>query len=85
MIFNLLRVFLKTLTANDKYSLCNIWNLEDLIEIQLSKKAKLFSEIFAACFKDISNFRHFEKKVTLIAYVFPKLQAVKDMFRQMFK
>ena len=41
-IFELLRLFVKTLTAGDKYSLGNIWNMQDLIQMQLSKKVKRF-------------------------------------------
>ena len=62
VIFKLLPLFVKTLTAGDKYSLSNIWNLQDLIQIQLSKKVKTFSEFFSPFLKSASNFRHFDKK-----------------------
>ena len=62
LIFEFLRLYVKTLTAGDKYSLCDIWNLQDLIQMQLSKKVKTFFEIFSRFLKTISRFRHFEKK-----------------------
>ena len=40
VIFVIFPLFVRTLTAGDKYSLCNIWNLGDLIQMQLSKKSK---------------------------------------------
>ena len=40
--------------------------------MHLSKKQKLFSAFFSAFFKSKFNFEHFQKKMTLIAYVFPK-------------
>ena len=43
----------------------------------LSKKHKTLSEFHALFLKSASSFEHFEKKVTLIAYVFPKLRTTK--------
>ena len=40
-----------------------------------------FINFFAAFVKSISNFEHFEKKMTFIAYVFPKLGNVKNLVR----
>ena len=40
------------------------------------------SQFFAKYLKFKSNFKHFEKKMTLEAYVFPKLQTAKDVVRQ---
>ena len=40
--------------------------------MELSKKQKTFSEFFSVFFKFKSNFEHFEKKMAIIAYVFPK-------------
>ena len=47
--------------------------------MHLSEKQKSFSQFFCAFFKSSSNFEHFQKKMTLIAYVFPKLQTAKDV------
>ena len=62
VIFELSRLCVKTLTAGDKYSLCTIWNLQDLIQMHISKKGKTFCGIFSRFFKFTSNFRHFKKK-----------------------
>ena len=49
--------------------------------MHLSEKQKAFSELFFAFFKSTLNLQHFQKKVTLIAYVSPKLRTPKDVFR----
>ena len=49
--------------------------------MNLSQKQNVFSEFFAAFFEFALNFEHFEKKMTLIAYVFPKLRTTKDVLR----
>ena len=41
--------------------------------MHLSQKQKEFSELFCAFSKSTLNFEHFQTKMTLIAYVFPKL------------
>ena len=51
------------------------------IQIHLPQKKKIFSEFFSAFFKVALNFEHFQKKMTLIAYVFPKLTTSKDVLR----
>ena len=51
------------------------------IEIHLSQKPKIFSELCGAFFKFVLNFEDFQKKMTLIAYVFPKLLTTKDVLR----
>ena len=55
------------------------------IQMHLSQKQKIFSQFFAAFFKSALNFEHFRKKMTLIAYVFPKLRTTKNVLRQMSK
>ena len=44
--------------------------------MQLSKNQKCF---FALFLKSASNFQHLEEKMSLIAYVFAKLESAKDM------
>ena len=55
------------------------------IQIHLSQKQKIFSEFFSAFFESALNSEHFQKKMTLIAYVFPKLPTTKNVLRQMSK
>ena len=55
------------------------------IQMHLSHKEKIFSQFFAAFFESALNFEHFQKKMTLIAYVFPKLPTTKNVLRQMSK
>ena len=55
------------------------------IKMHLSQKQKIFSEFFSAFFKSALSFEHFQKKMTLIAYVFPKLPTTKNVLRQMSK
>ena len=51
--------------------------------MQLSGKQETFSEFFPAFLKSSLNFEHFQKKMTLIAEVFPKLQSLKNKVRAM--
>ena len=55
------------------------------IQIHLSQKQKIFSEFFSAFFKSALNSEHFQEKMTLMAYVFPKLTTTKNVLRQMSK
>ena len=55
------------------------------IQMHLSQKQKIFSGFFAAFFESALNFEHFQKKMTLIAYVFPKLPTTKNLLIQMSK
>ena len=49
--------------------------------MQLSKKQKLFCKFFSAFLKCRTNFQYFEKKMTLIASIFPKIRTAKDVVR----
>ena len=51
------------------------------IQMLLSQKLKIFSEFFSSFFESALNLEHFQKKMTLIAYVFPKLFTTKDVLR----
>ena len=44
------------------------------IQMHLSQKEKIFCEFFSAFSESALNFEHFQKKMTLIAYVFSKLK-----------
>ena len=50
-------------------------------QLHLSQKQNIFSQLFAAFFEFALNFEHFQKKMTLIAYLFPKLPTIKDVLR----
>ena len=73
--------FFNTLTEDDKYSLISTDNWMQTIQMHLSQKQKNFSEFFSAFFESELNFEHFQKKMTLIAYVFPKLPTTKHVLR----
>ena len=77
------RLFPNTLSAGGKYSLLNRDNLTEPIQMQVSRKQKTFSQFFAAFLKSSLNFEHFQKKMTLIAEVFPKLRSPKNKVRSM--
>ena len=68
------RPFLNTWTANDKYSLISKDKWMQTIEMHLSQKQNNFSKFFSAFSESALNFEHFQKKMTLIAYVFPKFR-----------
>ena len=55
------------------------------VQMHLSQKQKIFSRVFATYFESTLNFEHFQKKMTLISYVFPKLPTTKNVLRQMSK
>ena len=50
-------------------------------QMHLSQKQKIFSQLFPAFFEFALNLQHIQKKMTLIAYVFPKLPTTKDVLR----
>ena len=62
VIFELLGVFVNTLTADDKYYLRNSENLLLPIQMQLTKKWKKISQLFRAFLKFASNFQYFQTK-----------------------
>ena len=45
------------------------------------KNQRFFLNCFWAFFEFVLNFEQFQKKMTLIAYVLPKLPTTKDMLR----
>ena len=79
--WKILRPFVNTLTDDDKYCLLYRDNLTQTIQILLSQKQQTFSRFFSPFFKSALNFKHFQKKMTLIAQVFPKLPSPKKIIR----
>ena len=75
------RPFLNTLTANDKYSLISKDKWMKTFKMLLSQKQNIFPQFFSSFFESALNFEHFQKKMTLIAYVFPQLPTTKDVLR----
>ena len=73
--------YFNTFAADDKYSLVTRDNWMQTIQIHLSQKENGFSQFFSAFFEFILNFEYFRKKMTLIAYVFPKLPITEDVLR----
>ena len=55
------------------------------IQMHLSRKQKSFCEFSCAFFESALSLEHFQKKMTLIAYVFAKLPTTKKVLRQMSK
>ena len=62
MLRKILRLFVNTLTDDDKYSLLYRDNLTQPIQILLSQKQNTFSAFISALFKSTLNFAHFLKK-----------------------
>ena len=81
VLCKILRLFVNTLTADDKYSLLNRGNSTQAIQILLSNKEKTFSQFFSSFLKSTLNFEHFQKKMTPIADLFPKLPSTKKVIR----
>ena len=62
VIPKILRLFVNTLTVNDKHYMLNADNLTQPIQMQLSEKQKTSSEFFFPVLKSILNFNHLPKK-----------------------
>ena len=77
VLCKILGLFVNTLSEDDKYCLLYNDNLLQPIQILLSQKQKTFSEFFSAFLKFTLNCEHFEKKINLIADIFPKLPSTK--------
>ena len=56
VISEILALFVNTLTANNKSSVCNSENLEKPIQMILSKKQKTFPDFFSVFVRFTSNF-----------------------------
>ena len=62
VICKALRMFVNILTADDKYSPLNRYNLSQPTQMQLSREQKTFSQFLSAFLKWRLNFEHFQKK-----------------------
>ena len=55
-------MFRSRLTVNDKYPVRDCVNLLSRVQMQLSLKPTIFSDLFFPFLQATSNFKHFEKK-----------------------
>ena len=62
MWYEILRLFVNALAADDKYSDSNIQNSWQQFQTSLSPKQKTFSGFFIAFLKCAWNLEHFQKK-----------------------
>ena len=62
VIFEILRLFVNTLTTDDKYSSRNIQNLTQQLQMAISQKQKTFYRIFITFLKSRTNSDNFVKK-----------------------
>ena len=62
VLYKILRLFVYTLTDDDKYCLLYRDNLTQPIQILLSQKQKAFSQFFSGFLKSTLNFEHSGKK-----------------------
>ena len=60
--YEILRLFLNTLTTDNMYSRCNVHNFAQQVQTPLSQKEKTFCGFFNPFLKFAWNLKHFEKK-----------------------
>ena len=58
----ILRLFVSTVTEDDRYIRCNMQNFPQQLQTPISQKQKMFSGLFIAYLEWASNLEHFEKK-----------------------
>ena len=58
----MLRLFVNTLTPDNKYSRCNVHNFAQQVQTPLSQKQKTYCGFFIAFLKCGENLENFEKK-----------------------
>ena len=77
----ILGLFVNLLTEDGQYCLLYRDNLRQPIQLLLYEKQKTFSEFSSAFLKSTLNFEHFQKKMTVMADIFPKLPSPKMVIR----
>ena len=60
--YDILGLFVNTLTADNKYSRCNVHNFAQQVQTPLSQKLKTFCGFFIRFPKCAWNLEHFEKR-----------------------
>ena len=71
-------MFVNTLSADGKYPVQYCRNLQLPIQMHLSEKQEIFSQFSVPFLDSTSNFKHFEKKMMVLANVFSRLQTLKS-------
>ena len=71
--YEILRLFVNALTADDKYSGSNMQNLLQQFQTPLSQKQKTFSWFFIAFLKCAWNLEHFQKKDEYPSLIFSEI------------
>ena len=71
--YEILRLFVKALTADDKYSDRNMQNLPQQFQAPLSQNQKTFSWFFIAFLKYAWNLEHFEEKYKYPSFIISEL------------
>ena len=71
--YEILRLFVNALTADDKYSGSNMQNLLQQLQTPLSQKQKTFSGSFIAFLKCAWNLEHFQKKHEYPSLIIPEI------------
>ena len=79
VISKILGLFVNTLAADGKYSFSDSENLPQPITTQLSKKKIFFSKFLLHLLNLHKTLNCTKKKMTLMAYVFSKLETVKNL------
>ena len=77
LTWKILGLLVNTLAADEKYPVLHRDNLTIPIQMQISQKQKFFYHFSATVLKSKLSFEHFEKEMTLTAFVFPKLRTLK--------
>ena len=83
--YQILGLLFNTLAADGKCSVLIRKNLTIPIQMQFSQKQNTFSQFLAAFLKYRLIFKHFGKKMTLIAFVFRKLKTRKTLLDKCLK
>ena len=74
------RVFVNTLTPDDKYSRRNMQIFWQQLQTLLSEEEKTFRRFFIAFPKFPWNLEHSEQKKSILAWLLPKLLHPKEIF-----
>ena len=71
--YEILRVLINALTADDKYSGSNIQNLRQQFQTPLSQKKKNFSRFFITFLKCAWNLEHFQEKDEYVSLIISEI------------